>query len=150
MALPDEFALDLGRVAADCIAVRVRLIHRVISAIYDDALRPHGLRISQGNILVVVAQQGQIRPADLCRWLRIEKSTLSRDIEVMKRHGWIESDPPDGGRNQILCVTTAGLAMLAAITPAWEQAQAEARQCLGADGVDHLHAIADRLGLGQP
>ncbi len=150
MESTDESSLDLGRVAAECIAVRVRLIHRVISAIYDDALRPHGLRISQGNILVVIAQQGQIRPADLCRRLRIEKSTLSRDVEVMKRHSWIESDPPDGGRNQILRVTSVGLDRLAAMLPAWEHAQAEAQRCLSAEGVDHLHAIADRLGLGQP
>ena len=49
---PPEF---IGRVARECIAVRVRLINRVITALYDEALRPHGLRVSQANILVAVA-----------------------------------------------------------------------------------------------
>ena len=40
------------RMARECIAVRVRLINRVITALYDEALRPFGLRISQANILV--------------------------------------------------------------------------------------------------
>ena len=44
----------LDRVAGECIAVRVRLINRVITALYDAALRPHGVRVSQGNILVAV------------------------------------------------------------------------------------------------
>ena len=53
---PDPDAI--GRVAGECIAVRVRLINRVISALYDEAMRPHGLRVSQGNILVAVARLG--------------------------------------------------------------------------------------------
>src|SRR3954447_21656731 len=85
-----------------CIATRVRLINRVVTAVYDEALRPFGLRVSQANILVAVARRGEVRPADICRVLRIEKSTLSRDVEVMKGNGWLESDPPSGGRNQVL------------------------------------------------
>ena len=57
----------LDRIACDCIAVRVRLINRVITALYDEAMRPHGLRVSQGNILVAVARRGEARPAEICR-----------------------------------------------------------------------------------
>src|SRR3954451_12375489 len=41
----------VDRIAGECIAVRVRLINRVVTAIYDEALRPFGLRVSQANIL---------------------------------------------------------------------------------------------------
>ena len=81
--------------ARECIAVRVRLINRVISALYDEALRPFGLRISQANILAAVAHMGEARPAEVSRILRIEKSTLSRDVELMRRNGWVESDTAD-------------------------------------------------------
>jgi hypothetical protein len=90
-------AQAVQQVASECIAARVRMINRVISALYDDALRPFGLRINQGNILVAVARMGEARPADVCRLLRIEKSTLSRDIELLKKEGWVEADPPAGG-----------------------------------------------------
>jgi DNA-binding MarR family transcriptional regulator len=138
----------VDRIAGECIAVRVRLINRVISAVYDEALRPLGIRISQGNLLVAVARMGEARPADLCKLLRIEKSTLSRDVEVMKGNGWLESDPPAGGRNQVLRVTAAGRELLARSYPAWESAQAEASRLIGAPGVDALKEIAGRLGLG--
>ncbi len=134
------------RVAADCIAVRVRLINRVVTAIYDEALRPHGIRVSQGNILVAVARMGQARPVDVCRVLRLEKSTLSRDVEVMKSQGWLESDPPTGGRNQVLRVTSKGLDLLARSQPAWESAQAEAKLLIGEPGVKALRQIAAKLG----
>ncbi len=140
----------VDRIAGDCIAVRVRLINRVISAVYDEALRPLGIRISQANLLVAVARMGEARPVDLCKVLRIEKSTLSRDVEVMKGNGWLESDPPVGGRNQVLRVTPAGRDLLARSRPAWEAAQAEASRLIGAPGVDALKEIAGRLGLGTP
>lgn len=140
----------LERVAGECIAVRVRLINRVVTALYDEALRPHGVRVSQGNILVAVARRGEARPAEVCRLLRIEKSTLSRDVELLKQAGWLASDPPDGGRNQTLRVTPEGLRLLAKVQPAWEQAQAEARSLIGDAGVNALHEIAARLGFGTP
>jgi DNA-binding MarR family transcriptional regulator len=133
------------RVASQCIAVRVRLINRVVSAIYDEALRPHGLRVSQGNILVVVANKGSARPSEISRLLRLEKSTLSRDVEVMKRNGWLESDPPEGGRNQSLRLTEAGVDLLAKTLPAWEAAQAEATRLLGDDGVAAIRQMAADL-----
>ncbi len=138
----------LDRIATDCIAVRVRLINRVVTAIYDEALRPNGLRVSQANILVAVARIGEARPADVCRLLRIEKSTLSRDVEVMKSKRWLESDPPDGGRKQVLRITPLGLELLVRSQNAWESAQAEAIRLIGEPGVDAIRQIASRLGCG--
>jgi DNA-binding MarR family transcriptional regulator len=138
----------VDRIAGECTAVRVRLINRVVTAVYDEALRPFGLRVSQANILVAVARRGEVRPADVCRMLRLEKSTLSRDVEVMKGKGWLESDPPSGGRNQVLRVTAAGRELLARSGPAWESAQAEAERLIGGPGVGALREIAAKLGLG--
>src|SRR4029077_15105794 len=109
----------INRAASECVAARVRLINRVITGLYDEAFHPHGLRVSQGNILVAVAHRGEARPAEICRILRIEKPTLSRDVELLRQTGWIESEPPEGGRNQILRLTTQGLVLLRRVQPAW-------------------------------
>ncbi|WP_246196194.1 MarR family winged helix-turn-helix transcriptional regulator [Aquisphaera giovannonii] len=122
-------------------------MNRVITAIYDEALRPCGLRVSQANLLVAVARLGEARPAALCRAMRLEKSTLSRDVELLKRNGWLESDPPAGGRNQVLRLTAAGSDLLGRAEPAWAEAQRQARTLLGDDGVEALRTIAARLGL---
>jgi len=136
--------------AGECIAVRVRLINRVISALYDEALRPFGLRISQANILAAVARLGEGRPGAVSRILRIEKSTLSRDLDILKQNGWLESDPPAGGRNQTVRLTSEGTRLLGGIGPSWEKAQAEARRLIGEDGEAALRQMAARLGFAAP
>jgi DNA-binding MarR family transcriptional regulator len=93
---------------------------------------------------------GEAGPAEVCRLLRIERSTLSRDVELMKGEGWLASDPPSGGRNQTLRVTPLGLELLGRAQPSWEEAQAEAKALIGDAGVGALRRVAARLGFGKP
>src|SRR3954467_6512257 len=126
-------------ISGDCLGVRVRTLNRAITAIYDEALRPHGLRIGQMNLLVAVARMGTARPGDLCRLLRMDKSTLSRDVEVLRRHGWLEVE--EGyGRSRPLRITPAGEALLGQVVPAWQQAQERARTLLGDEGAEAVLA----------
>ena len=56
----------IDKVASECIAVRLRMLNRVVTNIYDDALRPLGLKVSQMNILVAAAKMGTARPIEVC------------------------------------------------------------------------------------
>jgi DNA-binding MarR family transcriptional regulator len=137
-------------IAAECLAVRVRALNRAVTALYDDALRPHGLRVGQLNLLVAVARMGTARPGDLCRVLCMEKSTLSRDVEVMRRNGWLVADET-GGRSRPLRITPVGRALLERVAPAWRQAQAQTRKLIGDDGAEAVLAMARKLGTqGTP
>jgi DNA-binding MarR family transcriptional regulator len=136
-------------IAAECLAVRVRALNRAVTALYDDALRPHGLRVGQLNLLVAVARMGTARPGDLCRVLCMEKSTLSRDVEVMRRNGWLEADETDG-RSRPLRITPVGRALVERVAPAWRQAQAQTRKLIGDDGAESVLAMARRLHSEGP
>src|SRR3954454_9369486 len=127
-------------IAAGCLAVRVRAVNRAVTALYDDVLRPHGLRVGQLNLLVAVARMGTARPGDLCRALCMDKSTLSRDVEVMRRNGWLEVEDA-GGRSRPLRLSPEGQALLDRVAPAWRQAQAEACKLIGDDGAEALLGI---------
>ena len=131
-------------IAAECLAVRLRTLNRALTAIYDDALRPHGLRVGQLNLLVAIARLGTARPGDLCRLLRMDKSTLSRDVEVMRRNGWLEVEA-GAGRSRPLRITPAGEALLAQVVPAWQQAQERARTLLGDEGAEAVVEMARKL-----
>src|SRR6478752_6870435 len=78
------------RIATSCIAGRLRLLNRVVTNLYDDALRPLGVRLSQGNVLAVTAQLGVARPAQVCEFLELDASTLSRTVDRMVANGWLE------------------------------------------------------------
>ncbi|HEY2155371.1 MAG TPA: MarR family winged helix-turn-helix transcriptional regulator [Isosphaeraceae bacterium] len=132
-------------IAGECLAVRVRALNRAVSALYDDALRPHGLRVGQLNVLVAVARLGTARPGDLCRVLRMDKSTLSRDADVMRRNGWLEVDDSADGRARPLRLSAEGHALLEAVVPAWRRAQDKAHALIGDAAATALGRAADRL-----
>jgi DNA-binding MarR family transcriptional regulator len=118
-------------IVEECVAVRLRLLTRAVTKIYNQALRPHGLTISQMNILVAVAYLGQAKQQDICQALHLEKSTLSRDLTRMRAQGWVTEAPGDDPRATILSATTAGKKLLEKAFPAWRQAQEEAKALLG-------------------
>lgn len=138
---PDEIAT----IAANCIAVRVRKINRVVTRIYDQALRPLGIKVSQMNILVATGKLGVARPADLCRRLHLEASTLSRNVERMRARGWLEVVPDPDYRAQPLQLTREGRALVRRALPGWRAAQRKAHELLGAGMVDRLDRAVQRI-----
>src|SRR3954471_8071975 len=95
-------------VATQCIAGRLRLLNRVVTNLYDDAFRPFGVRLSQGNVLAVTAKLGVARPAQVCDILELDTSTLSRTVERMVANGWLEIVPDEDGRSQPFRLTEQG------------------------------------------
>ncbi len=139
----------LSSIVNDCLAVRVRLINRVITSVYDDALRPHGIKASQVNILVAVSAFGPVKHADVCRVLHLDPSTLSRNVERMKNRGWLETIPGKDGRTHLLRTLPEGLAIIQRMYPDWRRAQEKAASILGEKGVETVSEVAGGLlGLG--
>lgn len=122
-------------VARECLATKIRLLNRAVTAIYDEALRPHGLKISQMSVLVIVASLGSASPGAVGRRLHIEKSTLSRNVERMRARGWLEVVPTEDGRATELRVTARGKRLLREVHRAWSRAQERAAELLGEQGV---------------
>jgi DNA-binding MarR family transcriptional regulator len=137
----------IDAIARNCIAVRLRLLNRVVTKLYDDALRPLGLKVSQLNILVATGKLALARPAVVCGLLQLDTSTLSRNVERMRAKGWLEAVAGDDARTQPFRLTVKGKMLLERAVPAWEQAQLKAGELLGKDGVALLNKAAKGLGM---
>jgi DNA-binding MarR family transcriptional regulator len=124
-------------IGGGCFAARVRLISRVVTNIYDDAFRHLGVKTSQLNILVVTKHLGVARPAVICEILALDTSTLSRNVDRMRKSGWLEI-VPEPGRSQPFQLTTAGQELIRQAEPAWTEAQEKAREMLGNELVQAL------------
>lgn len=136
----------IDRIASECVAVRLRMINRVVTNIYDDALRPLDLKVSQLNVLVATAKMGTVRPTDLGEFLHLDPSTLSRNLDRMKARGWLESVSDDqDGRSQPIRLTDQGRKLLDQAASAWEAAQARVTQLLGERVVDQLAEATQRI-----
>jgi DNA-binding MarR family transcriptional regulator len=132
----------MEEIARDCVAVRLRRLNRVITNLYDDALRPLGLKVSQMNILVVTGRLGVAQASQVCRILQMDLSTLSRNLERMRARGWIESVPERDARVHPFRLTDEGRGLIQQAYPAWLEAQRKARALLGEEGVSLLDRVA--------
>jgi hypothetical protein len=63
--------------SATCLSTRIRQLNRIITRVYDDAMRPLGITASQFTLLTQLAQQDGITAVEIGHTLDIEKSTLS-------------------------------------------------------------------------
>ena len=141
---------SIDTISRTCIAVRLRLLNRVVTNFYDEALRPLGLKVSQLNILIVAAKLGLARPVQVCDILQLDPSTLSRNVDRMRAKGWLEVVPGEDARTQPFRLTTQGKRLIEKAVPAWEKAQRQAQELLGADGVALLTRAAGKLGAPRP
>jgi DNA-binding MarR family transcriptional regulator len=139
---------DAAEVVRDCIATRLRMASRVITKLYDDALRPLGLTVTQMSMLAVAEDRGLIRQSEVGAELRLDDSTLSRNLERMRANGWLEEVSGDDARVHSYRLTGAGRALLGRTLPAWRRAQGEARRLLGDAGVQALCGFAREHGFG--
>jgi DNA-binding MarR family transcriptional regulator len=126
----DTANISVDLIAEECIAVRLRVLTRAVTKLYNKALRPYGLTVSQMNILVAVSRLGDAKQRDVCRILHLDKSSLSRDVERMRAQGWLESLPGEDGRTGLLRVARSGKTLLQKTFPAWQQAQGQAKALL--------------------
>jgi DNA-binding MarR family transcriptional regulator len=134
-----------AEIGGDCLAVRVRLLNRTITRIYDATLKACGLTIAQLNLLATI---GNLQPAtahDVAEMLSMEISTLSRNARLMGESGWIEVLPAERGNGRILRLTDDGAAKLEQALPAWHEAQAQTRELLGDDNAEYLTRLVDGL-----
>ena len=135
----------IDKVASECVAVRLRMLNRVVTNIYDDVLRSLDLKVSQMNILVAAAKMGTARPVEVCENLHLDVSTLSRNVERMKARGWLEVVPDEDGRSQPFRLTSQGRKLLEKAIPAWSEAQERVKKDLGEGFVDQLNQAMKRV-----
>jgi DNA-binding MarR family transcriptional regulator len=132
-------------ISRECLAVRLRILNRVVTKIYDDGLRPLGVKTSQLNILVVTAKLGLARPAEVCERLQMDTSTLSRNVERMMAKDWLEVVEDDDGRAQPFRLTAKGRRLLERAMPSWEKAQERVKKLIGVDTLASIDDAVQRI-----
>lgn len=131
--------------ARHCIAYRIRALGRVVTNLYDSVLKPFGITVNQTTILAMLVMLGEAGPGTLGKKLVMEKSTVSRNLDRMRKNGWIDVVARADGSGQVITVTPAGLGLLAGLYPEWEKAQATAARRLGDEGVAAVHTLHEAV-----
>jgi DNA-binding MarR family transcriptional regulator len=145
MARSADYPSIVDQISSECLLGHWRKVNRVLSGIYEAEMRDWGLKSSQLNLLVAVAKAGPVRRIDLGKRLHLDPSTLTRNLQVMLKQGWIEERPDqEDQRSARLKITAKGRKLLESIAPAWKRAQARARQMLGNEGAALVLGLKER------
>jgi DNA-binding MarR family transcriptional regulator len=108
-----------------CACYNLRRASRAVSQVYDAYFEPVGLKSTQFTVLATLACESAGRPTvtELARTLVLEQSSLSRNLAVLEREGWVKLAPGTDKRERRVVLTRAGRAALGRGYPAWQAAQ---------------------------
>jgi len=126
-----------------CTNLKLRQLSRAVTRHYDAYVAPTGLKNSQYSLLSHVVLLGPLRPSDLAARMKIDASTLTRNLQTLVAAGWVEQGPGDDARSRSVVATEAGRAKRAEAQRAWKQAQLALNARLGNERVLALHALID-------
>src|SRR5881397_1842549 len=121
---------DPGRLSA-CVCNTLRMVSRAVTQLYDDVLRPSGLRITQFSILATIARMGASNLRQLEHMLAIDQTTLTRSLNLLERDRVIERVSHPDGRIKAMTLTSKGRKALEAARPLWARAQDKVLRELG-------------------
>ena len=114
-----------------CVCSTPRMVSRAVTQLYDDILRPSGLRVTQFSILGAIARLGAANLRQLEYTLAIDQTTLTRSLNLLERDRVIERVPHPDGRIKAMTLTSKGRKALEAARPLWARAQDKVLRELG-------------------
>ena len=126
-----------------CTNLKLRQLVRRVTQHYDAEVGKTGLKVTQYSLLSHVVKLGPLRPGELARAMKMDASTLTRNLKPMVVAGWLELAPGSDGRSRLVIVTDAGRDKRTEAQRRWRVAQDDLNQLLGLERVLALHALID-------
>lgn len=132
-----------------CLGRRIARLHRLVSRRFEAELRDSGLTLPQLEVLSELAVSGEpVRPSEIASWLGIERSTISRNLDLLAQLSYIRVvETSTTGRTTRVAVTDVGLQALTDAQSAWERAQNWISGAVDEDAVDTLDRWLTALEL---
>src|SRR5262252_5342107 len=124
--------------ALACTCFKLRNLARRVTSLYDEVLAGAGITVTQYAVLTVLlaAKRGgeTIGVTELARRLQIDRTTLTRGLDLLVESGLITIDRGRAGadaRVKAVAVTREGERRWRAAAPLWRKAQALLETQLG-------------------
>jgi DNA-binding MarR family transcriptional regulator len=127
-----------------CTNLKLRQLSRAVTRHYDAYVARTGLKNTQYSLLSHVVLLGPIQPVELARRMKLDASTLTRNLQPLVAQGWVEIGPGADARSRIIRATAAGRSKRVEGQRAWKQAQLALNQRLSDERVAQLHDLLDR------
>jgi DNA-binding MarR family transcriptional regulator len=118
---------------------------RALTQLYEEGLRPHGLRATQLTILQVLSRTGEVSQGQLGDMLAMDSTSLTRTLAIMVHQGWIAQRRGKDLRERWIRLSSAGEMKLGRVLPAWEKVQSRLRRQLGEQAWNSLQQLTRQV-----
>jgi DNA-binding MarR family transcriptional regulator len=126
-----------------CTNLKLRQLMRRVTQHYDAEVGKTGLKGTQYSLLSHVFKLGPLRPGDLARAMKVDASTLTRNLKPLVSAGWLALEAGSDGRSRLVSITDSGREKRVEAQRRWRVAQEGINQILGVEQVLALHALID-------
>lgn len=131
-----------------CACATLRRTARLVTQLYEEALRPTGVGGPQFTLLQALKLAPGVSQRQLGEILGIDSTTLTRTLALLRKRGWLRAESGTDRRALRLGLTKAGEKEYARVLPYWQSAQKRLKQALGdsnwnrmMDAVEHTAAV---------
>ena len=142
--MDDELRKIMG-----CTCMRMRRATRRVTQLYDHALEPSGLTVSQFGLLAYLlgasgAPSNASSIGTIAEWLGMDPTTLNRNLKPLAAKGLVRNAPDSAdGRVRVVRITEKGRRALLKAVPFWQSAQTRVDKTLGPQVTAELNELLD-------
>ncbi len=144
--------LKQGMSAEACTCGELRKAARAITLLYDNAFKSSGLLSTQLGVLDAICNSDSIKISDLAEKQGMDRTTLTRNLAVLERQGFIKISSGKDQRTRIVTTTQKGRNAVANAIPLWNDVQRTVKQQMGENSwrelmqnLSHFVRVADQL-----
>lgn len=135
--------MDTNQRPRGCTNLKLRQLTRLVTQHYDSEMGKTGLKTTQYSLLSHIQTLGPVQPGELAKAMRMDASTLTRNLKPLQEAGWVDMLPGPDARSRIVQLTPAGLAKRQEAQRHWRLAQESFNERVGPAHVVALHALID-------
>jgi DNA-binding MarR family transcriptional regulator len=131
--------------SVECLCILARRSARSLTDIYDRALEPSGLKVTQFSLLRAIDRLEKPSLTDMAEATGLDRSTLGRNLRVLEKDGLVSLSQGKDERTRVPVLTADAKRALRIAQPLWEETQKTIASTLPHDSKQHLQKISNAL-----
>ena len=128
-----------------CLNANLRKASRVILSLYMEEMRESGLSGTQFTLLSAISGLQKVRIGDLARYMSMDQTTVTRNVNLLKKGGYVEVVSGEDRRTRLVRLTKKGQGSVENTYPMWLKVQTEIWNQLGEDRATQLLEITNLI-----
>ena len=114
-----------------CTCAELRKGARAVTLLYDNAFKSTGLLSTQLSVLRIISKSDSLKVSQLAEELGMDRTTLTRNLSVLERQGFIKISPGKDHRTRIVTITSSGSTSITKTIPLWNEVQRNVKKQMG-------------------